>query len=251
MNKLNRVIIFGATSDMAEQVARQLVTQGSSIYCIARQETRLEALLADLRVRADNSQNILGTVADLSDLTHLEALWQKAVHELGGVDAVLMAQGILPDQQLCQANVNATMEAIQINVLNHIALLTYIANDFEQQKSGVIAVISSVAGDRGRQSNYVYGASKGMLSLFLQGLRNRLYKSGVSVVDIKPGFTRTRMTAGMKQDGFLWANADETAQGIVKAMRNGTDIVYLKWIWRWVMLVIKHIPETIFKRLSL
>lgn len=251
MNQLNRVVIFGATSGMAEQVARQLVQQGSSVFCVARNQERLAPLLADLRVRANQSQIIEGAIVDLVDTTQHQMLWQMAKETLHGCDAILIAQGMLPNQQKCEQSIDNTLESIQINAISVISLLTLVANDFQQQQQGVIAVISSVAGDRGRQSNYIYGSAKGMVSIFLQGLRNRLFKHHVSVVNIKPGFTRTRMTEGMKRDGFLWANAEDVAKGIIYAMRTGRDDVYLKWIWKWVMLIIKHIPESIFKRLSL
>lgn len=251
MNKLNRVVIFGATSDIAEHVARQLVEQGSSVICVARNTERLDSLIKDLRVRASNSQIVEPYLADLSDINLHGKIWNYATEKMCGCDAVVMAHGILPNQQECEQSVEKTLESIQINALSIISLLTIIANDFEQKKTGVIAVITSVAGDRGRQSNYVYGSAKGMVSLFLQGLRNRLYKSKIDVVNIKPGFTRTRMTEGMNRDSFLWADADQTAKGIIKAMRKGQQDVYLKSIWWLVMLIIKHIPETIFKRLSL
>lgn len=251
MNALNKVIIFGATSDIAETVIRRLVGEGASVYCIARNRDRLDALLADLQIRAGEHQHIAGAVADLSDIDKHEKLWQDALDSLGGCDGVLCAHGTLPDQEACQQSREATLQALNINATGIISLLTPIANYMQAQQQGVIAVISSVAGDRGRQSNYVYGAAKGMLSIFLQGLRNRLAKHHVSVVTIKPGFTRTRMTEGMNRQGFLWADAAEVGDGIVNAMRKGKDEVYLKPIWRLVMLVIKNIPERIFKRLSL
>lgn len=251
MNKLNRVVIFGATSGIAERVARQLVEQGSSVVCVARNAERLNSLIQDLKVRASVSQVVESYTVDLSDISLHDKIWQYANEVMNGCDAVLIAQGLLPNQQECEQSVDKTLDSIQINALSVISLLTIIANDLEKRRSGVITVITSVAGDRGRQSNYVYGSAKGMLSLFLQGLRNRLYRSNVAVVNIKPGFTRTRMTEGMKRDGFLWADADQTAKGIIVAMRQGKQEVYLKSIWRLIMLIIKHIPETIFKRLSL
>lgn len=251
MNSLNKVVIFGATSGIAEQAARQLVREGASVFCVARNAEKLDALLTDLRVRGQSGQHIAGCIADLDDVAQHEALWQEAKSSLHGCDGVLLAQSVLPKQAECQQSGSQTVSAIHTNALAPIHLLTLIANDFEAQKQGVIAVISSVAGDRGRQSNYVYGAAKGLLTTFLQGLRNRLFKSGVSVITVKPGFTRTQMTAGMNREGFLWADADEVARGIVNAMRKGKDEVYLKPVWRAVMTVIKLIPETIFKRLSL
>lgn len=251
MNSLNKVVVFGATSGIAEHAIRQLVSEGASVFCVARQQDKLDLLLNDLRVRAHSGQTISGSVCDLGDLNQHAAIWQQAQTTLQGCDGVLLAQGVLPNQTECEQSVEQTLACIHINALSVISLLTLIANDFAQQQKGAIAVISSVAGNRGRQSNYVYGASKGMLNVFLQGLRNRLYPHHVSVTTIKPGFTRTRMTEGMKREGFLWADADEVGKGIVQAMRHGKDEVYLKPIWRWVMCVIQSIPECVFKRLKL
>jgi len=136
------------------------------------------------------------------------------------------------------------------NCASVISLLRILADYFEQQRRGCIAVISSVAGDRGRQSNYVYGAAKGAVTVFLQGLRNRLYKSGVAVVTIKPGTVDTPMTAGMKK-GLLFASASSVGQGIYKAMLARKEVVYLPWFWRPIMFIIRSIPEPIFKKLSL
>lgn len=251
MNTLNKVIVFGATSEIAEQALRQLVSEGASVYCVARDEQRLETLLTDLSIRAGEQQTILGSIADLSDFSSHDTLWASAKAALQGCDGVLIAHGHLPNQSACEQSAQQTLDNINLNAMSIISLLTPIANHMQQQQYGVIAVISSVAGDRGRQSNYVYGAAKGMLSVFLQGLRNRLHQHKVAVVTIKPGFTRTRMTEGMNREGFLWADAADVGAGIVGAMRKGKDEVYLKPIWRLIMWVIKMIPEYIFKRLSL
>jgi decaprenylphospho-beta-D-erythro-pentofuranosid-2-ulose 2-reductase len=251
MNSLKRVIIFGATSAIAEQTARQLVAQGASLYCVGRNQQKLDAMLDDLRVRAGDNQRIDGGVADLTDSDQHAALIDAAEQFLGSVDGVLVAHGTLPDQQACQSDVAQMRQEIEINALSVVSLLTLLANRFEQQRRGVIAVISSVAGDRGRQSNYVYGAAKGMVTIFLQGLRNRLAKSNVDVVTIKPGFVDTPMTAEFDKSGPLWAKPEQIAAGIIKAMQKGKGEVYLPWFWWGVMLIIKNIPEAIFKRLSL
>lgn len=251
MNSLNKVVILGATSGIAEHAIRQLVSEGASVFCVARNQDKLDLLLNDLRIRAQSGQIIAGYLCDLDDLNQHAILWQEAKNTLKGCDGVLFAQGVLPNQVECEQSPNKTLNSIHTNALSIIHLLTIIAHDFAQQQYGSIAVISSVAGDRGRQSNYIYGASKGMLNIFLQGLRNRLYPDHVSVTTIKPGFTRTRMTEGMNREGFLWANADEVGKGIVHAMRHGKNEVYLKPIWRWIMFIIKSIPECIFKRLKL
>lgn len=251
MNPLNRVIIIGATSAIAEQTARQLVAQGASIYCVGRNQGKLTAMIDDLRVRAGDHQRIDGCIADLTDSTQHEHLINTAEQMLGSVDAVLVAHGTLPDQQACQTDVAMLRQEIETNAISVISLLTLLANRFEQQQSGVIAVISSVAGDRGRQSNYVYGAAKGMVTLFLQGMRNRLAKANVDVVTIKPGFVDTPMTAGLDKSGPLWAKPKQIAKGIVNAMQKGQAEVYLPGFWWGIMLIIKHIPEFIFKRMSL
>ncbi len=251
MNSLKRVIIFGATSAIAEQSARQLVAQGASLYCVGRNPDKLMALIKDLHVRAGDHQHIGYCVADLTDNAQHDHLIEAAEKELDGIDGVLIAHGTLPNQQACQADTAKTRQEIETNGLSVISLLTLLANRLEKQQSGVIAVISSVAGDRGRQSNYVYGAAKGMVTLFLQGLRNRLAKANVDVVTIKPGFVDTPMTAEFEKSGPLWAKPEQIAKGIVKAMQQGKSVVYLPWFWWGIMLIIKHIPEPIFKRMSL
>lgn len=251
MNSLKRVIIFGATSAIAEQAARQLVAQGSSLYCVGRNSDKLKALIDDLKVRAGENQRINGRAAELTDASQHALLIDAAEQALGGIDGVLIAHGTLPDQQACEADVAKTLQEIDTNALSVISLLTLVANRLEQQQRGVIAVISSVAGDRGRQSNYVYGAAKGMVTLFLQGLRNRLAKANVDVVTIKPGFVDTPMTVEFNKSGPLWAKPDQVAKGIVNAMKKGKGEVYLPWFWWGIMLTIKHIPENVFKRMSL
>jgi hypothetical protein len=251
MRSLERVLIVGATSAIATQAARQLVGRGASLYCIGRDESRLNTLLEDLRVRGDRSQIIAGAAADLLDFDRHQSLIDQADEALGGLDAVLIAYGTLPDQKACEASFTDTRREIDVNAISVISLLTLLANRFEQQKTGVIAVISSVAGDRGRQSNYVYGAAKGMVTLFLQGLRNRLTHSGVAVVTLKPGFVDTPMTDSFDKSGLMWASPDQVARGIVAAMASGKAEVYLPGFWRWIMLVIRNIPEAIFRRMSL
>jgi decaprenylphospho-beta-D-erythro-pentofuranosid-2-ulose 2-reductase len=146
--------------------------------------------------------------------------------------------------------VEEILKEFTTNCTSVISLLTILADYFEQQRRGCIAVISSVAGDRGRQSNYVYGAAKGAVTVFLQGLRNRLHKSGVAVITIKPGTVDTPMTASLKK-GLLFASASSVGQGIYAAMKNRKEIVYLPWYWRPIMFIVRSIPEPIFKKLSL
>jgi short-subunit dehydrogenase len=174
----------------------------------------------------------------------------KAEEALQGLDTVLIAHGTLSDQAACQQSVELTLQEIQTNALSVVALLTQIANRFEARKAGSIIVISSVAGDRGRQSNYVYGSAKALVSAFTSGLRQRLQKSGVTVLTIKPGFVDTPMTTEFKK-GPLWASAEKVAKDIVNAANGKNGIFYTPWFWRWIMLIIKHIPEFVFVKLKL
>ncbi|WP_018085590.1 SDR family oxidoreductase [Desulfurispora thermophila] len=251
MSKPQRIVILGATSAIAAACARLWVARGNSLFLVGRNANKLESLLADLRVRGSPEQQIAGMAADLNDFHRHEEIFVRAEQALGGLDVVLIAHGTLSEQRACEQSVDLTMQEIRTNALSVISLLTIAANKMEAQGSGTLAVISSVAGDRGRQSNYVYGAAKGMVTLFMQGLRNRLARRGVAVVTIKPGFVDTPMTAHIEKKGALWASPETIARGIVDAVEKGRDVVYLPRIWRLIMLVIRHIPEGIFKRMSL
>ena len=248
---MSRIAIFGATSAIATACARRWVAQGDSVFLIGRNPDKLRALVDDLAVRKSGEQKVASAVADLDDFSKHEGLLAEAEAALGGLDVVLIAHGSLPDQKACEASLELAMAEIRTNALSVIAIATLAANQFEAAGRGTIAVIGSVAGDRGRQSNYVYGAAKGMVALFLQGLRNRLARSGVAVVTIKPGFVDTPMTANIAKKGLLWAQPDAVARGIVGATARGRDIVYLPGFWRLIMLAIVHIPERVFKRMSL
>jgi short-subunit dehydrogenase len=246
---MHNVIIFGATSAIAQATARLLITRGCNIFAIGRNAAKLDAVLADLQVRNAPGQIVAGTNADLDRIDGHAALFDAAVQALGGIDTVLIAHGALPDQAACDASIDALLASIQTNAISAIALAALAAQRL--QSGGTIAAIGSVAGDRGRQSNYAYGAAKGMLALYLQGLRNRLSPKGIQVLTVKPGFVDTPMTAAFNRKGPLWATPEGIAQGIMRAMDRRSDVVYLPWFWRPIMLIIQHLPERIFKRLSL
>ncbi len=245
---MQRILIVGAASAIAEAAARQWAGRGAALFLVARNAEKLDAIAADLRVRGAAK---VGTWAmDATDTAAHAAMLDAARAELGGLDVALIAHGTLPDQKACEASVELTLREIDNNGLSVIALATRLANLLEAQGSGTIAVIGSVAGDRGRQSNYVYGAAKGLVARFLEGLRNRLAKKGVQVLTIKPGFVDTPMTAAFPK-GALWAQPADVARGIVAAVDRRQDVVYLPGFWRAIMLVIRHIPEFVFKKLSL
>lgn len=245
---MKRVLIIGANSGIATAVARVLAKQGCALYLLGRNEEKLQALASDLLIRG--AAQVLTNSFEAEKLeTHSELLERVRV-EFGDFDAALLAHGSLPEQAQCQNDFVDTQAAYTTNMLSPIAFLTWIANYFESQKSGNIAVITSVAGDRGRQSNYIYGSAKGGLSIYLQGLRNRLFVHGVTVTDIRPGFISTAMTRHLRQ-GPLFVGPESIAGGIVKAMKRGTPIIYLPRFWRGLMFVIKSLPEFIFNRLKL
>jgi decaprenylphospho-beta-D-erythro-pentofuranosid-2-ulose 2-reductase len=174
-----------------------------------------------------------------------------AESSLSGLDTVLIAHGTLSDQKACESSVELTLRELTTNGLSVVALLTSVAARFEQRRAGTIVVISSVAGDRGRQSNYVYGSAKALVTAFTSGLRQRLYASGVAVVTIKPGFVDTPMTAAFPK-GALWAKPQKIANGIVAAVDGGAaTVLYLPAFWRLIMFVIRSVPEAVFRRLKL
>lgn len=247
---MKKVLIIGATSAIAEAVARLMVQHNASLFFVSRNEAKLQALVLDMEVRAAGQRRIFSYIMDVNDLEAIPAMIERAKEAMGGIDIALIAHGTLADQHACERSAEQTIREIRTNALSVIALATHLANYFSEQKTGCLVVISSVAGDRGRQSNYVYGAAKGMVSIFLQGLRNRLATAGVHVLTIKPGFVDTPMTAGFRK-GALWAKPGAIAVGIVRAIEHKRDVVYLPWFWRWIMLVIRLIPEWFFKRMSL
>ncbi len=245
---MQKILIIGANSAIAEACAKRFAAQGHSLYLLARNSSRLESLAQDLRVRGAAAVHCATFEANALE-TH-QALLEQVKIELTGLDRVLITHGTLSNQKTCEQSVEQTLQELQTNLFSVIALLTLLANHFEQQQHGSIAVIGSVAGDRGRQSNYIYGTAKGALGIFLQGLRNRLNKSGVQVLTIKPGFVDTPMTAAFPK-GPLWATPEKVALDIDRAIEKKKDVLYTPGFWILIMLVIKSIPEKLFKRLSL
>ena len=249
------IVIFGATSDVAVALARRYAEDGASLILVARSEARLTAVADDLRVRgAVKIRTLLQDSLTYEDHPALiESLFTESVPS-----KFYFFQGSLPDQAACEASFELTREAVEVNFLSIASYLTSLATALEQRpapksvnRGATIVVVSSVAGDRGRGSNYVYGASKGALTVFLQGLRNRLFKSHYGVLTVKPGFIDTKMTADIEKGGPLWAKPEKVADDIRRAADAGRSVLYTPWFWQFVMLIIKSIPEGIFKRLSL
>ncbi|MDA9634166.1 SDR family oxidoreductase [Pseudomonadota bacterium] len=245
---MKKILVIGATSAIAEHCARIWAKRGDELYLVARNEESVQTIASDLRVRG--AAEVTSYCTDLNNIDlHCELL-DSADKALNGVDVVLIAHGTLSNQNACEQSVEETLTEIKTNAVSTISLLTLIANRFQEKKDGTICVISSVAGDRGRASNYVYGSAKAMVTAFSSGLRQRLHKSNVAVVTVKPGFVDTPMTSDFKK-GFLWAMPNAVASKIVKAIDKGTAEVYIPSFWWAVMLVIKAVPNKIFRNLSL
>jgi hypothetical protein len=188
--------------------------------------------------------------ADLAAYSDHAAIISRAANAWQGLDAALIAHGTLPDQTLVENDLAALREAIDANYLSSVSLAMQLAGVFEKQRSGVLAIIGSVAGDRGRRSNYVYGSAKAALATFVAGLRLRLLPARVQVVLIKPGWVSTPMTERLHQN-FLYISAEKAGRGVHKAMMSRTAVVYLPWYWKWIMTMIRIVPERIFAKLNL
>lgn len=243
-----KILVLGATSAIAHETIRHFAADGADLFLVGRNQQKLESIQNDLQVRG--AKRVQVHAFDLNLIPEHPALIEKAIQSLGGLDAVLMAHGTLGNQQESQASVEVTLQELTTNFLSAVSLLTLIANHMEAQRRGAIAVISSVAGDRGRGSNYVYGTAMAGKTAFLQGLRNRMAKCGVSVLTVKPGFVDTPMTADIPKNA-LFADPADVGKTIYNAMKAGKDEIYVPFFWRYIMGIITSIPEFIFKRLSL
>jgi decaprenylphospho-beta-D-erythro-pentofuranosid-2-ulose 2-reductase len=245
---MKKAVILGATSGIAQEVQRLLIKEGVELLLVARSAEHLTALAADLETRG--AVKVAVFTADLANLsTHAEVL-AYAQEQLPDFDTVLLSYGTMLDQEQCKHSVQLTLRELDTNFISAAALLTLFAEYFEEKKSGCIAAITSVAGERGRRSNYVYGSAKGALSLFLQGLRSRLFPAGVSVITIKPGPVDTAMTDHMAK-GAMFANPKDVARDICRALqKRAPEILYTPWKWKYVMAIVRAIPEPVFKRLN-
>jgi decaprenylphospho-beta-D-erythro-pentofuranosid-2-ulose 2-reductase len=243
-----KILVLGATSGIAEATCRIWAAQGARLFLVARNAEKLAAVAADLRTRG--ASYVDTAVADLDDTDKHPALLAHAVNSLTGLDVAYLAHGILGDQAKAEQDFNTAAQIVYTNFMAPVSLLTWLANFCVQRHAGTLAVISSVAGDRGRKSNYLYGSSKAGLSAFLGGLRNRVDREGVTVLAIKPGPVKTSMTSGMK-GSEKFADVDKVAQSIVKAIDKRHDVLYVPFQWQPIMFVLRHIPERVFKKLNL
>ncbi len=243
---MSYVLIIGAKSDIARATAREYAKNGYDLYLAARNVEELQIFAQDIITRTQ--RNVKLVELDILDFTfHHEFYDSLEEKPLGVISAV----GYLGDQQKAQTDFEEARKITDTNYTGVVSLFNIIANDFKKRRNGFIIGISSVAGDRGRKSNYIYGSAKAALTAYLSGLRNGLYDFQVHVLTVKPGFVATNMTIGMDLPQKLTAQPQEVARDIYKSQQRGKNVLYTKWIWKWIMLVIKSIPEWKFKKMSI
>lgn len=254
---MKTIVIFGAASAIAQATAKELLSKNPHYILLDRDQEKLHIVAQDLKTRDASQVNTIAT--DLSDTTKHIELWNQ-IKSISMPDTVLIAYGTLGDQKASEKDWHIAEKELMTNFMSVASLLTLVANDFQKaseaqeanaaKETHSIIAISSVAGDRGRKSNYIYGSAKGALSIFLAGLRNRLSSHNVNVITIKPGFVDTPMTASFKK-GLLWAKPEAIAKDIVSAIQKKRAVVYTPWFWRYIMIIIRLIPESIFKKMWL
>jgi len=243
---VNDVLIVGAKSDIAKAVAREYAKNGYDLILAGRNIEELSGLAQDIAIRSDRKVSL--KELDIVDFASHQAFYDTLEPKPLGV---IVCVGYMVDEKEAENNLTATLNTLHVNFTGCVSLLNVVANDFEKQKSGFIVGISSVAGDRGRKANYIYGSAKAGFSAYLSGLRNRLHVSGVQVLTVKPGFVNTKMTEGLDLPEKLTAQPEDVAKDIFTAQQKRKDVLYTKGIWKLIMLIIKHIPEFMFKKMSI
>ncbi|MDO8423424.1 MAG: SDR family NAD(P)-dependent oxidoreductase [Parvibaculum sp.] len=244
---MQRIVIFGATSGIAEATAREFAKTGASFFLVGRNAQALGDIAADLKVRG--AASVETRSGDLSLLDTLPTLCQEALSSLGGIDVALIAHGTLPAQQTSTWNARNTLEFLQENVSSQVALMSELRLIMMAQGRGTLVILSSVAGDRGRPSNYIYGSAKSLLSTLGEGMALELAPLGIKVLVVKPGFVDTKMTAAFKK-GALWASASDVGTLIFSAIRSGkSGVLYAPRFWQLIMLIIKFAPSFLVRRM--
>ena len=243
------IFIAGATSAIAQAWSRLRAAQGDSFYLLGRDSAKLETVKQDLLARG--AKEVQCHVVDLAQAQDYGALVTQLYAHWPQVDIALFAQGSMPEQRELEKNVDALRSMFELNAMSSLQPATIIAERMTKTKTGSVVLISSPAGDRGRQSNYFYGASKAAVTVFAAGLRNHVAKNNVQVLTVKPGFVDTPMTAAMDKSGPLWVTPEKIALCIESGIQKKRNVIYAPWFWQYIMLIIRHIPECLFKRLSL
>lgn len=244
--KEKTVLILGGNSDVGKSIARDFSKLGSNIILTSRKEGQLDSLKSDLEIRYSIKCDL--EFFDVLDFNSHKSFYNNLKKK---PDIVISCIGYLDNQEKSENNFDESLKSIQTNFTGLVSILNILSNDFENRKSGIIVGISSVAGDRGRGSNYIYGSSKSAFTSYLSGLRNRLFKSGVKVITVKPGFIKTKMTKHLDLPEILTASPNDISSDIIKSIKDKKNIIYTKWFWKWIMIIIESIPEFIFKKLKL
>ena len=241
-----RIVIIGASSAIAEHCARLWARESADFLLVGRDLARVQRVADDLRVRSPQS-DIQTVQIDFLDVEAIATLAQQAAQS--AIDIVLIAHGDLPVQKNCEQDLHLAQAALQVNGLSPALFAEAFAKQLAQQGRGTLALIGSVAGDRGRKANYVYGAGKGMLERYAQGLQHRFATTGIKIVLIKPGPTATPMTAHLPSGGL--AKVDQVAHAIIKAIESGKPVAYVPAKWQLIMLIVQHLPRWIFHKLNI
>ncbi len=243
---MSYVLIVGAKSDIAKATAREYAKNGYNLYLAARDSSELKSFAQDIQVRSNKTVKLLEL--DILDYKSHQTFYDNLDEKPLGV---ISAIGYLGEQEKAQSDFDEAQRIIDSNYTGIVSLFNIIANDFEHRRSGFMVGISSVAGDRGRKNNYIYGSAKAALTAYLSGLRNRLHNAQVHILTVKPGFVATKMTEDMDLPEKLTAQPEEVAKDIFTAQQKNKSVLYTKWIWRWIMMVIKMIPEWKFKGMNI
>lgn len=243
---MKNALILGATSDMAQAIARKFAAEGYSLTLAARDLELLEPIAADLHVRS--KVEVQTARFDAVEFGSHQSFYTMLENK---PDLVVCVFGYMGDQIEVRTSPDETRRTIDVNYTGAVSILNVVANDFERRGEGAIIGISSVAGDRGRQSNYIYGSAKAGFTAYLSGLRNRLAKAGVHVMTVKPGFCRTKMTENLDLPAALTAEPEQVANAVFRGLEKKRNVIYALWMWRWIMLIIRHIPEFIFKKMGM
>jgi len=249
MRTTRGIVVLGATSAIARAAAIEFGRQGYAVILAARDADEGSAVATDIRVRCNTRAEFVPFEA--TDRASHAPFLERCTEILGeGLEGVILGFGFLEDQKKAQKDPDTAQRTIDVNYAAAVSILELFAQFLEERKKGFIVGISSVAGDRGRQSNYLYGSAKAGLTAYLAGLRNRLYPAGVHVLTVKPGFVDTKMTFGM-EGLFLVAAPENVGKDIYKAVARNRNVIYSPWFWRYIMLIIRHVPEIVFKRLHM
>ena len=245
-----KIVIVGATSAMAEHCARLWVAESpKNMVLLGRDLAKTKRVAQDLRVRSPQS-NIEVQTTNFADPIQIQVCVNQ-VCAVGVPDVVLIAHGTLPDQASCQQDLALNQSVLHINGISPVLFAEGFALHMEKANHGKLAIIGSVAGDRGRKSNYVYGAAKGLVTRYAQGLQHRLAKTKVKVILIKPGPTSTPMTALLSGKGQKMADVESVAQSIVQGVANSSPVVFAPAKWEFIMMVIRHLPRFVINKMDI